>query len=84
MLSDCEMIEAECIFLLIDNGIVSNEVSMEFMESTYNNNYEMFVLLNWMLKRWVLLRKQKFHLPKRRRTNKQNINLTNFINSNST
>ena len=82
MLSDCEMIEAECIFSLIDNGIVSNEVCMGFMESTYHKNYEMFVLLDWMLMRWVLLRKHKFHLPTR--ANKQYINLTNLIHSNCT
>ena len=86
MLSDCEMIEAECIFLLIDNGIISNEICVEFLESTYHTNYEMFVLLDWMLMRWVLLRKQKFHLPKRRR--KPNwaivLNLINLIDSNST
>ena len=82
MLSECEMIQAECIFILIDNGIVSSEVCMKFMESTYHKNYEMFVLLDWLLMRWVLLRKHKFHLPKRR-TNTV-INLTNLINSNST
>ena len=83
MISDCELIEAECIFLLIDNGIVSNAVCVEFMESTYHTNYEMFVLLDWMLMRWVLLRKHKFHLPKRNRTSTV-LNLTNLINSNST
>ena len=83
MLSDCEMIEAECIFLLIDNGIISNEICVEFLESTYHTNYEMFVLLDWMLMRWVLLRKHKFHLPKRNRTSTV-LNLINLINSNST
>ena len=83
MLSDCEMIEAGCIFSLIDNGIISNELSMEFMESIYHTNFEMFVLLNWMLMRWVCLRKHKFHLPKRNRTSTV-LNLTNLINSNST
>ena len=83
MPSDCELIEAECICLLIDNGIVSNAVCVEFMESTYHTNYEMFVLLDWMLMRWVLLRKHKFHLPKRSRTSTV-LNLTNLINSNST
>ena len=83
MISDCELIEAECIFLLIDNGIFSNDVCIKFMESIYHTNYEMFVLLDWMLMRWVLLRKHKFHLPKRNRTSTV-LNLTNLINSNST
>ena len=80
MLTGCEMVEAECIFLLIDNGIISNEVCMKFMGSLYHKHYEMFVLLDWMLIRWVLLRKHKFHLPKRSNT----LILTNLINSNST
>ena len=70
-------------FLLIDNGIVSKEVCMRFMESTYHKNYEMFVLLDWMLMRWVLLRKHKFHLPKRNITSTV-LNLTKLINSNNT
>jgi hypothetical protein len=83
VLTDCEIIEAECIFLLIDNGIVSSEICHEFMTSVYHKNYEMFALLNWMLMRWVLLRKHKFHLPARR-TKPQGITLANLIHSNST
>ena len=52
VLTDCEIIEAECIFLLIDNGIVSSEICNEFMTSVYHKNYEMFALLDWMLMRW--------------------------------
>ena len=63
VLTDCEFTEAECIFLLIDNGVISSEVSHEFMASMYHKKYEVFVLLNWMLTRWVLLRKNKFHVP---------------------
>ena len=83
VLSHSEMIEAECIFLLIDNGIVSNAICVEFMESTYHTNHELFVLRDRVLMRWVLLRKHKFHLPKRNRTSTV-LNLTNLINSNST
>ena len=83
VLTDCEFTEAECIFLLIDNGVISSEVSHEFMASMYHKKYEVFVLLNWMLTRWVLLRKHKFHLPTRKKQ-PQCINLTNLINSNST
>ena len=52
VLTDCEIIEAECIFLLIDNGLVSNEICNEFMTSVYHKNYEMFALPDWMLMRW--------------------------------
>ena len=81
-----ELIEAGCIFLLIDNNIISSEIRDEFKATIYHQNHEMFVLLNWMLMRWILLRKHKFHLPKRRpcENRPQCINLTNLINSNST
>ena len=84
VLTDCEVIEAECIFLLIDNGIVSKEQRNKFMNTIYYQKPEMYALLHWMLARWVLLRKHKYHLPKRIRPSKQHINLTNLIHSNST
>lgn len=84
VLTDCELIEAECIFLLIDNGILSNEKCNEFMKTIYYQKLEMYALLNWMLTRWVFLRKHKYHLPKRIRPSKQYINLTNLIHSNGT
>ena len=84
VLTDCELIEAECIFLLIDNGILSNEKCNEFMKTIYYQKLEMYALLNWMLTRWVFLRKHKYHLPKRIRPSKQYINLTNLIHSNCT
>lgn len=83
-LTDCELIEAECIFLLIDNGILSNEKCNKFMNTIYYQKPEMYALLNWMLTRWVFLRKHKYHLPKRIRSSKQYINLTNLIHSNCT
>ena len=33
VLTDCEIIEAECNFLLIHNGLVSNEICNEFYDS---------------------------------------------------
>ena len=83
VLTDCEIIEAECICLLIDNGLVSNEICNEFMTSVYHKNHEMFALLDWMLMRWVSLRKHKLHLPTRKKQ-RQSINLANLIHSNST
>ena len=83
VLTDCELIEAECIFLLIDNGVVSHDVCVKFMQFTEIQNPEMFALLEWMIRRWPLIRQNKFHLPKRRKQT-QRINLTNLIHSNST
>ena len=60
VLTDCQVLEAECIFLLIDNGIVSNDKCNEFMTSMYRKNHEMFALLDWMLMRWFYSEKISF------------------------
>ena len=86
MLSDCDRVEAECIFILIDNGIVSDDVGDKFMECMFHNNFEMYIFTGWLLKRCVLLRKCKYDLPmrKQRPCGKHYINLPNLINSDST
>ena len=75
MLSTAEINEIECIFMLIDNGAIEHRVALQFLEWLQNNDIRRFALLNWMLSRWILLRKCKHHLPKR----SMNINLTNLI-----
>ena len=75
MLSNAEITEIECIFMLIDNGAIPHRVTLQFLEWLQNKDIRRFELLNWMLSRWVLLRKNKYHLPKR----SININLTNLI-----
>ena len=75
MLSDADITEIECIFLLIDNGAIKNRVTLQFLEWLQNKNIRRFALLNWMLSRWVLLRKDQYHLPKR----SINIVLTHLI-----
>ena len=82
VLTEREFAQAEAIFLLIDNGVVSYEQTHTFMSSMYNLNYEIFAFMDWLLTRWVLLRKHKLHLPTRIEQ-PQCVNLTNLINSNS-
>ena len=65
MLSNAEITEIECIFVLIDNGAIENRVTLQFLEWLQNKDIRRFALLNWMLSRWVLLRKNEYHLPKR-------------------
>ena len=65
MLSNAEITEIECIFVLIDNGATENRVTLQFLEWLQNNDIRRFALLNWMVSRWVLLRKNKYHLPDR-------------------
>ena len=73
MLSDSEITEIECIFILIDNNVIPHNVTLKFLDWLTNKNIERFALLDWMLNRWVLLRKGKYDLPKRF------INLTHLI-----
>ena len=65
VLSDCQIMETNCIFLLIDNGVIPFDVVKPFMGCMFYRNFEMYVLLDWMLERWVLLREHRFHLPKK-------------------
>ena len=65
MLSHAEITEIECIFILIDNGVISHRVTLQCLEGLKYKSIERFALLNWMLNRWVLLRKNKYHLPER-------------------
>ena len=65
MLSDSEITEIECIFILIDNNVIPHNVTLKFLDWLKNKNIERFALLDWMLRRWVLLRQSKYDLPKR-------------------
>ena len=65
MLSDAEITEIECIFMLIDNGVIPHATTELFLEWLSNRNTERFALLDWMLNRWVKIRVNKYHLPKR-------------------
>jgi len=65
MLSNTEITEIEYIFILIDHGVIPYRVTLLYLEWLKYKNVERFALLNWMLKRWVFFRKNKFHLPKR-------------------
>ena len=65
MLSNTEITEIECIFMLIDNGAIEHRVTLQFLEWLQNKDIRRFALLDWMLSRWILLRQHKYHLPKR-------------------
>ena len=63
VLTEREFAQAEAIFLLIDNGVVSYDQTNNFMACMKHLNYEISAFMDWLLFRWVLLRKHKFHLP---------------------
>ena len=66
MLSNAEVTEIEYIFRLIDDGFIPQNVTIQFLKWLQEKDVERFALLTWMLKRWILLRKNKHHLPTKR------------------
>ena len=73
MLSDLQIDEMEFIFRLIDDGHLPQNVTIDFLDWLKIKDTERFALLNWMLLRWVYIRYDKYHLPKRF------INLSNSV-----
>ena len=73
MLSDLQIDEMECIFRLIEDGYLPDNVVNEFLDWLKIKDTERFALLNWMLLRWVFIRDHKYNLPKRL------INLSNSV-----
>lgn len=65
MLSDNQITEVEGVFLAIESKKISYDLSSAFIERFYDTNREQYKYLLWLLNRWVLLRKDKNHLPKR-------------------
>ena len=66
MLSNLQIDEIACIFMMIDNGHVPDNVALEFLDWSKIKDVERFALLNWMLLRWVYIRDNKYHLPQKR------------------
>ena len=65
MLGDLRKDEMEYIFRLIDDRLIPESVTIEFLDWLKNKDVERFALLNWVLLRWVYIRDNKYHLPKR-------------------
>ena len=74
MLSNLQIDAIGCISRLIDDGHIPESVAVESPEWLKIQDVERFALLNWMLLRWVYIRDNKYHLPKKR-----SINLSGFI-----
>ena len=67
MLSDLKTAQTECLFLLIDNDIIADKMFEQLMNNLMKNEYECYVYLNWLLTRWVYLRKNKFQIPEKKK-----------------
>ena len=65
MLTIKELNEIETVFIIIDRNYLSPELANSLIEYFHDKNYEQFVYLEWLLCRWVHLRSNMDHLPKR-------------------
>jgi len=63
MLSDYRIAECECLFLLIDNNIIKDDMLNMLMNNLMNNEYECYIYITWLLGRWIHIRKHKFEVP---------------------
>ena len=53
MLSDYRIAECECLFLLIDNNIIKDDMLNMLMNNLMNNEYECYIYITWLLGRWI-------------------------------
>jgi len=65
MLNDCAITEIECIFVLIDHNVIPSFTILRFLDWLKKMDIERFAYLNWLLVRWVKIRRNKNHLPQR-------------------
>ena len=65
MLNESEITETEAIFLTLDSGKCIDEHCNELIEHVMKS-FDMYCYLKWLLFRWVHIRNNKDHLPKRR------------------
>ena len=64
-LSEKDIDEIHIIFTMIDRALLNDEMSINIITHYYENEYEHYIYLEWLLLRWVALRSSKTHLPKR-------------------
>ena len=67
MLSDLKTSQTECLFLLIDNDIIEGNTFELLMTNLMKNEYDCYIYLQWLLTRWVYLRKNKFQIPEKKK-----------------
>jgi len=63
MLSDIKIVQCESLFILIDNGLIREDLINKLMYNLFNHEYECYVYIMWLLTRWTILRKHRFQLP---------------------
>ena len=65
MLTTKELNEIETVFIMTDSNNLNPELANSLIEYFHDKNYKQFVYLEWLLCRWVRLRSNLDHLPKR-------------------
>ena len=65
MLTQQQITEVEIVYIARRTGIVNEELFAFIIHRFYDTNFEQFVYLQWLMERWVILRKHYHHLPTR-------------------
>ena len=69
MLSDYRIAECECLFLLIDNHVIKDDLFNMLMMNLMENENECYIYIMWLLSRWIHIRKHKFEVPSKQKKN---------------
>ena len=56
----------ESLFLVIDSDYVNSFVVNMIKEHIFKDNFEQHCYLDWLLNRWIYIRKHKYDLPRKK------------------
>ena len=65
MITQQQITEVEIVYIARHTGVVNDDFLSFIITRFYETNYEQFVYLQWLMERWVVLRKHYHHLPTR-------------------
>jgi hypothetical protein len=65
MLTQTQITEVEIVYIARHTGTINGELFAFIVKRFYETNFEPFVYLQWLMERWVVLRKHDRHLPTR-------------------
>ena len=66
MLDNNTITLTEAIFLVIDSDYVNSFVVNMIKEHIFKDNFEQHCYLDWLLNRWIYIRKHKYDLPRKK------------------
>ena len=55
-LSEKDIDEIHIIFTIIDRALINDEMSIKIITHYYENEYEHYIYLEWLLLRWVFFK----------------------------